>query len=235
MDSKKKSFKVLRTQSAEIHLKELQERLELLCITHDTMIQQFEELIGEIEDVSSYLLMRENFNCSTNEKIERLSKFEEIKNSDAAHENDDTKNTNIDIKSMLEKFERLSFSQLDFHKVKESLGKVQTFFNVSKNSGNELKKLQISTNIRQKIDKLSHNNNQEMENCGNRLYLKQNQQINSSFNENEMNSNYVSCCSSFDSLYKNYQLDNQSSNFTSLSGYDGDEDSHFNMLIAKEH
>uniref|UniRef100_A0A1B0AGL4 Uncharacterized protein n=1 Tax=Glossina pallidipes TaxID=7398 RepID=A0A1B0AGL4_GLOPL len=131
----------LRTQRVEIYLQDLKERLKQLRQKHDEVIQNSVEIIREIEEVSSTLLVTPQESVSNTEenmtKIKKLiQEFETAKQQETGSK---TKlpvvlESRVDIQQILQNFEQLTESRvlkeslLLFRKAKESFEKIDNFF-----------------------------------------------------------------------------------------------------------
>uniref|UniRef100_A0A1A9VYD1 Uncharacterized protein n=1 Tax=Glossina austeni TaxID=7395 RepID=A0A1A9VYD1_GLOAU len=131
----------LRTQRVDIYLQDLKERLKQLRQKHDEVIQNSVEIIREIEEVSSSLLVAPQENVSNAEenmtKIKKLiQEFESAKRQGTSSK---TKlpvvlESRVDIQQILQNFEHLTESRvlkeslLLFRKAKESFEKIDNFF-----------------------------------------------------------------------------------------------------------
>ncbi|XP_067632774.1 GTPase activating protein homolog 3 [Eurosta solidaginis] len=126
----------IKTQRVEIYLNDLKERINELRLKHDEVIQNSVDIIKEIDDVSSGLLIPHNSNISPNANVNKIKKL--IQEFETAKESNSTKtsitiDSKVDIRKILQNLEKLNESHVlkeslvIFKRAKESLDKIDTF------------------------------------------------------------------------------------------------------------
>ncbi|KAL9899481.1 uncharacterized protein ACN427_007140 [Glossina fuscipes fuscipes] len=131
----------LRTQRVEIYLQDLKERLKQLRQKHDEVIQNSVEIIREIEEVSSSLLVTPQESViNTEENMTKIKKLiQEFETAKQQETSSKTKlpvvlESRVDIQQILQSFEQLTESRVLkeslvlFGKAKESFEKIDNFF-----------------------------------------------------------------------------------------------------------
>lgn len=134
----------VRIQRVEVYLQDLKERLQQLRHKHDEVIQNSVDIIKEIDQVSSTLLLptgsdgnSQNNGEENKPKIKKLIK--EFETANSKHVNGSVKpqviiEGSVNIQEILKNFEQLNDSHvlkdslLFFRKAKESLEKIDNFF-----------------------------------------------------------------------------------------------------------
>ncbi|XP_054087597.1 uncharacterized protein LOC105218808 isoform X2 [Zeugodacus cucurbitae] len=126
----------LKTQRVEVYLNDLKERLKELRVQHDEVIQNSVDIIKEIDEVSSGLLLPQNSGVDCNDNVTKIKKL--IKEFESARESNSAKipvsiESKVDIRKILQNFEKLNESHVLkeslvlFKRAKESLEKIDTF------------------------------------------------------------------------------------------------------------
>lgn len=242
-----------RTQrGVEIYLEDLKERLNQLRMQNDAVIHNSEEIINELDEVSSTLVLTEN--CGSGQGNERLTKIKKLilefekSNDECSAKTTVVPETHVNLKQILENFEKLTGSQLLkdslllFRRAKESLEKIDTLLDNGQENHNNCKKCNISEGIRQQVCLFSQNKKQLLIdiNSGSSRNAIESDNSNAAqaptttmgtcelaplpvSDSMEPISNYVSCCSSIESLqqYPN-RLQNVRMGENSFSGYECD-------------
>ncbi|XP_053947362.1 uncharacterized protein LOC128856031 [Anastrepha ludens] len=130
------SEETLKTQRVEVYLNDLKERLKELRVQHDEVIQNSVDIIKEIDEVSSELLLPQNSGVSPNHNAAKIKQL--IQEFETARESNSTKapisiESKVDIRKILQNFEKLNDSHVLkeslvlFKRAKESLEKIDTF------------------------------------------------------------------------------------------------------------
>nr|XP_014085819.1 uncharacterized protein LOC106614551 [Bactrocera oleae] len=165
MDNVKMPFlpeETLKTQRVEVYLNDLKERLKELRVQHDEVIQNSVDIIKEIDEVSSGLLLPQNSDIDSSDNVTKIKKL--IKEFETARESNSTKipvsiESKVDIRKILQNFEKLNESHVLkeslvlFKRAKESLEKIDTFLgthleNVITQSVNAIKgNINITTKV----------------------------------------------------------------------------------------
>uniref|UniRef100_A0A034WTU2 Uncharacterized protein n=1 Tax=Bactrocera dorsalis TaxID=27457 RepID=A0A034WTU2_BACDO len=139
MDNVKMPFlpeETLKTQRVEVYLNDLKERLKELRVQHDEVIQNSVDIIKEIDEVSSGLLLPQNSGIDSSDNVTKIKKL--IKEFESAKESNSTKTpvsieSKVDIRKILQNFEKLNESHVLkeslvlFKRAKESLEKIDVF------------------------------------------------------------------------------------------------------------
>ncbi|XP_073818130.1 uncharacterized protein [Musca autumnalis] len=229
----------MKIQRVDIYLQDLKERLKQLRLQHSAVIQSSEDILNEINEVSSTLPLVENSEA-TNISPERMTKikkliweFEEAKDKEHGHRRQTVsldEKPHVDIKKILQDFEKLNESHLLsdslqlFRKAKVALDKIDNFLGASKDA------IEPRNNVHHKIQFYNYDKADGMKECSTPGHagLNKNQDP---LAVRETLSNYVSCCSSLASVSKDFE--NSSALTNSLSGYEGDnDDSEFDVFSA---
>ncbi|XP_036324940.1 uncharacterized protein LOC118738126 [Rhagoletis pomonella] len=126
----------LKTQRVEIYLNDLKERLKDLRVQHDEVIQNSVDIIKEIDEVSSGLLLPQKIGKCSSDNVTKIKRL--IQEFETARESNSKKmpisiESKVDIRKILQNFEQLNESQVLkeslvlFKRAKESLEKIDTF------------------------------------------------------------------------------------------------------------
>ncbi|XP_061397562.1 uncharacterized protein LOC133333264 [Musca vetustissima] len=228
----------MQIQRVDIYLQDLKERLKQLRLQHSTVIRKSEDIIQEIDEVSSTLHLVEN--SATNlcaDRMTRIKKlileFEKAKDKEYDHTTaSQSPPPPVDIKKILENFEKLNDSHLLrdslqlFRKAKESLDQIDNILSTPakdvKNAGSNYGGVGA---IRHKIKMF--NVSEKAPTSGVQFHNQDPLDV------RETISNYVSCCSSLDSI-SNDLPENSSIFQNSLNGYEGDnDDSEIDVLMTE--
>lgn len=232
---------------------------------NDAVIHNSEAIIRELDEVSSTLVFTENCGSGQgNERLTKIKQLIlefEKSNDECSAKTTIVPETHVNLKQIKENFEKFAGSQLLkdslllFRRAKESLEKIDTLWgsNVQENHNN-CKKCNISEAIRQQVCLFSQNKKQLLIDINSGSSRNASESGNSNAAQAstttmgtcklaqlpvsdlmEPISNYVSCCSSIESLqqYPN-RLQNVRMGENSFSGYECDyDDSEFDMLTTK--
>ncbi|XP_018785688.1 PREDICTED: uncharacterized protein LOC108966963 isoform X2 [Bactrocera latifrons] len=139
MDNVKMPFlpeETLKTQRVEVYLNDLKDRLKELRVQHDEVIQNSVDIIKEIDEVSSGLLLPQNSGINSSDNVTKIKKL--IKEFESARESNSTKTpvsieSKVDIRKILQNFEKLNESHVLkeslvlFKRAKESLEKIDVY------------------------------------------------------------------------------------------------------------
>ncbi|XP_005179339.1 uncharacterized protein LOC101887782 [Musca domestica] len=227
----------LKIQRVDIYLQDLKDRLNELRLQHNAVIRNSEDIINEIDEVSSTLLLVDDAASDiTPERMTKIRKliheFEKAKDKKFNRTSPQTPETkpHVNIKKILENFEKLNDSHLLqdslqlFRRAKESLDRIDYFLQSPKDISETRN---LTSDIRHKINIFSYNKNESRKEArGNDIG-----KCDDGMDVRETISNYVSCCSSLNSISKDHDHSGEFTN--SLNGYEGDnDDSEFDVFAA---